>query len=67
MVNYTSDTRVALRHPLILDGLSDSASHLAVLGFVKTMCLHVLFSFQRTDLPALPISFLVVWGTLQSY
>ena len=52
--------RNALRHPLILDGLSDSASRLRPpppFGFgapscsaSSRLCLHVLSSFQRTGL-----------------
>jgi len=33
VVNYTSDRRITLRHPLILDGLSASASRPTALGF----------------------------------
>src|SRR6476659_9493203 len=45
--------RKALRHPLILDGLSDSASRLRA-RLRRDLCLHVLSSFQRTRL-VLPV------------
>ena len=47
----TAPQRLALRHPLILDGL----------------CLHVLSSFQRTGLIAPPATSTVLGGTFQSY
>jgi hypothetical protein len=40
------------RHSLTLDGLSTSASQLALLGFGgRLLCLHALSSFQRTGSP----------------
>ena len=69
VVNYTHDSRIALRHPLILDGFSAFALPCAdAPGWDSggPKCLHVLSSFQRTG-RAFPAASILVGGTFQSY